>query len=447
MRIAFLALVWLAAAASPTRADSMPPPSDLADYVAKVDASFAWSLKGKTETPAGAAYELHLTSQTWQGFKWEHGVQVFVPSGATPRSGMVLLNTGGNPSPTSAILGMQIASKVGGPVAFLFNVPNQPIFDKKEDALIAETFVRFLASKDSSWPLLFPMAKSVVRAMDALQAFAKQEWKTDVTHFVITGASKRGWTSWMTAATGDPRVKAIAPMVIDTLNMRAQMVHQLESYGEYSQMIHDYTERKLVPMPNTPLARRLWSMVDPWVYRERLTLPKMLINGSNDPYWTQDALNLYWDDLKGDKAVLYVPNAGHDLRTVGPDGKKELIPTRAVDTLAAFARAQLFDKAMPKLSWKYADNEGKPVLTVESSIAPKALRVWHADSATKDFRSSRWTDESAEKSAVNGGPGATTIPLDAPTQGFRAAFAEAEYEVDGLKFTLSTQIRILGAKK
>ena len=52
----------------------------------------------------------------------------------------------------------------------------------------------------------------------------------------------------------DPRVVAIVPMVIDTLNMHVQMKNQLESFGTFSDMIRDYTERKLVPLPKT--ARR-----------------------------------------------------------------------------------------------------------------------------------------------------------------------------------------------
>lgn len=183
---------------APAAAQSPAPPPDLAAYVTKADPSFEWSLKDKVEAGAGTVYNLRLVSQTWQTFKWEHDLQVFVPKNAKPQKTMLLFNTGGKPGPIGGALGMQIATKAGAPVAFLWGVPSQPIFGKKEDALIAETFVRFLATEDPSWPLLFPMAKSLVRAMDALQAFAKKEWRTEVTHFVVTGASKRapkraGW--------------------------------------------------------------------------------------------------------------------------------------------------------------------------------------------------------------------------------------------------------------
>jgi PhoPQ-activated pathogenicity-related protein len=71
-------------------------------------------------------------------------------------------------------------------------------------------------------------------------------------------------------------VKAIAPLVIDTLNMPAQMKGQVAAFGKPSEMIKDYTERKLVPIPDTPEAQKLWRMIDPYVYRDKLTLPKLI---------------------------------------------------------------------------------------------------------------------------------------------------------------------------
>src|SRR5262249_23490546 len=157
-----------------------------------------------------------------------------------PTETIFLWNQGGKASPLTILLGMEMASKMNAPVAFLYDIPNQPLLgDKKEDALIAETFVRYLESKDESWPLLFPMVNSLVKAMDALQAFAQREWNFIIRYFVVSGGSKRGWTTWPTGAV-EPRVKAIAPLVIDTLNMKAQMPYQLKSYGKYSEMIGDY---------------------------------------------------------------------------------------------------------------------------------------------------------------------------------------------------------------
>src|SRR6185503_8360609 len=64
------------------------------------------------------------------------------------------------------------------PIIVLSQVPYQPMFGgRKEDALIAFTFDKFLLNdggERSNWPLMLPMTKSAVRAMDASAAFLKK---------------------------------------------------------------------------------------------------------------------------------------------------------------------------------------------------------------------------------------------------------------------------------
>jgi PhoPQ-activated pathogenicity-related protein len=417
-----------------------PARADLFEYVQKPDDSFAWKMKGKTELPEGTVYDLDLVSQTWQGIKWQHALQVYLPRGVKPGGKMVLWNQGGSPSLATTVFGLQLAKKSQAPVAFLFGIPNQPLLgDKREDALIAETFVRYLETKDPSWPLLFPMVKSLVKAMDALQQFAQQEWGVRIEGFIVSGASKRGWTTWLTAA-ADARVIAIAPLVIDTLNMPEQLPHQLKSYGKYSEQIADYTKRGLAPPPDTEDARRLWGWVDPWNYRARLKVPTMIINGANDPYWTVDSLNLYWDGLTCDKWVLYVPNAGHDLQQKRADGTKDR--DRAVNGMAAFFKHVIKDNPMPKLQWKHDDADGQARLTVDADAKPLAARLWVAHAPTRDFRPATWREQELDVKQAH------VVGTVAPPQtGYTAVFGELDFSIDSVRHSLSTQVRVLAAKQ
>ncbi|MGH7845048.1 MAG: PhoPQ-activated protein PqaA family protein [Candidatus Binatia bacterium] len=219
-----------------------PARADLDDYIKKPEDAFAWKLIEKRAQPEGVVYDLQLASQSWQGILSEHQLRIYRPATISPNATMFLWLTGGSANPGSALLGLEMARMMKVPVAFLHNIPNQPLLEGKlrEDDLIAETFVRYLNTKDENWPLLFPMVKSVVKAMDALQALTRREWNAPVKTFIVSGASKRGWTAWLTAAV-DARVKAIAPLAIDTLNMRAQLPRQLEAFGVYSKMIAPYT--------------------------------------------------------------------------------------------------------------------------------------------------------------------------------------------------------------
>ncbi len=410
--------------------------ADLDDYVHRPDPAFAWKPAGTIATPAGTIHGLKLTSQVWQGITWNHELTIYQPSDVEHQDAVLLFVTGGStgskPDDDDHKVAFGLARAAGARVAVLHQVPNQPLLgDKREDTLIAETFVRYLETKDRSWPLLFPMVKSAVRAMDAVQAWAREQKKSEVRHFVVTGGSKRGWTTWLTGAV-DHRVIAIAPMVIVMLNMGAQGPNQLDVWGKYSEQIDDYVQRGLMERAKTEEGTALWKMVDPYSFRDRLTIPKLLINGSNDRYWPLNALDLYWGGLKGPKHLIALPNAGHGL---------EVNRDWAINGLGAFFRHTVAGRSLPVLSWSTApDGPGSVRLTIHADPAPHSARLWTTTSPTRDFRESKWTSSPL--------PPSTTIiaPLRKPSADNLAAFADLEYDIDSRPYHLTTSFFEPGIK-
>jgi PhoPQ-activated pathogenicity-related protein len=409
----------------------------LDEYVKSPDAAFAWSQVASQKTSAGTVYQIKLTSQVWHGITWNHDLRIYEPREILYPDAALLFVTGGSTTSVASEndhkMGFGLAQLCGARVAVLPQVPNQPLLgDKTEDTLIAETFVRYLESKDESWPLLFPMVKSAVRAMDAVQAWAKQQGKPAINRFIVTGGSKRGWTTWLTGASDD-RVVAIAPMVIVMLNLGKQGPNSLEVWGQYSEQIQDYVERGLMEKTQTPTGTNLWKMVDPYTYRDRLEKPKLLINGANDRYWTLNALDLYWDGLKGPKYLIEVPNAGHNLE-----------PHRdwATNGIGAFFRQIISRRPLPDLTWDFTASEpGKATLTIHASPAPKSARLWSATSTTRDFRESKW-----EPSSLQAGE-TITAKIPPTTGGHLAVYGEVEYEVDGIPYHLTTGFFEPGQRK
>jgi PhoPQ-activated pathogenicity-related protein len=357
------------------------------------------------------------------------------------------MNEGGKVKPdamsTGAAYGMMLSGRIKIPMAMLLGIPNQPLFEgKKEDGLIAETFVKYLETGDESWPLLFPMVKSVIKAMDAIQEFSEKEMPKKVTRFVLSGGSKRGWNTYLTAA-NDSRVTAIAPLVFDSLNMAAQLPHQKEIYGGYSEMIKDYTNRGLVPMPDSANARKLWSWVDPWTYRDKLTVPKMILAGNNDPYWNTDALNLYWDGLPSQKWIGYIPNAGHGLEEKSAGGGKGN-RFRVLNDLCAFVRHQATGEKMPEVSWLHDDApDGQLRLTVTTNPKPATATIWSATADGRDFRQSTWKPTSIEVPA----DGKIIAQMPKPESGGQAFYVDCGYKIEDITYSLCTQMRVIEVKK
>jgi PhoPQ-activated pathogenicity-related protein len=412
----------------------IPIPDSLEKFVRKPEPAYRWEHKHNQTTNAGRIHHLHLVSQTWHDITWEHALFVYEPAQIDHPEHMLLFVSGGGTGRLSSDkdkeLGLKLAAACGAPVAFLSQVPNQPLLDnRKEDDLITETWLRYLNTGDETWPLLFPMVKSAVQAMDALQEFSEQHLSQRAKSFVITGASKRGWTSWLTPVV-DPRIVGTAPIVIDVLNFMAQMKNQKATWGKYSEQIIDYTSKGLVKTSEeeeSPRERQLRIMMDPHTYREKLALPKLMIVGTNDRYWVVDAMNIYWDDLIGPKYVLQVPNAGHDLG----DGKEH-----ALNTLSIFFKHLATGQSLPKLDWKTEENDGVLTLHVEADPAPVSVKLWSATAEGNDFRESRWESQPLK---LENGKAQGAVPL--PTAGRHAAmFGELEFRMGERSYSLTTLV-------
>jgi len=415
-------------------ATSQPQQLPLLAYVAQKDDAFSWQKVSSDRSPLGVTFhELRLTSQRWKGMVWRHTLLIAQPPKVATDLALLVIAGGETDSrgdPQSRLLTSAAAIQLQALVAVLYAVPNQPLFDGLvEDDLIAHTFVKFLETGDLQWAALLPMTKSAVKAMDAVQQFAQKELNLTVNGFVVTGASKRGWTTWLTAVADPQRVKGIAPMVYDNLNIPAQMRHQREVFGGYSEQISEYTQRGLTDLADTEKARPLVQLIDPYAYLDRLTMPKLIINGTNDRYWALDAANFYFDDLRGEKYILYVPNSGHGLEDVG----------RVVRAVMAFFDYLAQRLTFPKLQWTWTPKDGGMTLTVRSDPMPKQVLLWRATAPTKDFRDAKW--ESQELTATDG---AFHFTLTPPEKGYAAAFAELVYEGNNRTYSLCTTIRIVG---
>lgn len=376
----------------------LAPQNPLMSYLQKPDSSFSW----KVVEAAGRSTRLQMTSQTWQGIPWKHEIVVAKPERDLSPGHTIFLITGDKAERDRPVAQM-IADRAGMTAAVLFDIPNQPLYGGlREDALIAYTFGKFMETGDAAWPLLFPMTKAALRGMDAVQ----QHLGKGSRKFVVTGASKRGWTTWLVGASGDKRVAGIAPMVYDILNFPKQLAHQKEMFGgKLSEQIQDYESTGLTELLSTPQGAKLTQMMDPYSHLARVKMPVLVVLGGNDRYWAVDAHRLYWNEIKAPKLLKIVPNVGHDL-----GGGAEAI---ASITFFARAIAGSIPGGLPKFDWR---GDGEPQR--DSRLKEKA--AWVNASKSLDFRDTKW------------------VKSGGMTGGNKASFTEHVYEAGGAKASFTT---------
>lgn len=384
-------------------------PNELRTYVGAPDGSFAWSL----QSTGSRRTELQLTAQTWRGIPWVHSLSVHRASELGDTA--ILYITGGEPNLLDQADAGTLAELSGLPVATLFNMPNQPLFELEEDALIAYTFDRYLEGNGADWPLLLPMAKSAIRAMDAVQAWSGGR----IGRFVLMGESKRGWTAWLAAATHDPRIIGIVPAVFDNLDIPTQMAHQLHLWHAFSEEISDYTKLDLQSKLTTKAGATLSRIVDPCSYSSRVRARILQVHGANDPYWAVDARRNYERCLPESATVLTLPNEGHVF------AEKALY----FATAAAFALACSLNAAWPSLYYQLDERNiffVKLILSDRSAASCTYVRLFVAETEDAVFSSATWEVESHFRPV---GLPEFWAPLPEPRRRYQAAFILADFEL------------------
>jgi PhoPQ-activated pathogenicity-related protein len=438
--------------------------SALERYVAFDDGAFAWSKAAETRVPGATVHVLRLTSQRWRPDGqtshplWTHYLTVGVPDEVRSRTPVFIIGGGRRrdeppPAPPMELVALLGAGAV---VVYLDNVPNQPLElegDGKrrfEDDLLARTWVLAARDNDASWIGRFPMVKSAVKGMDAVEAFLKTLTgpdggpRRDVTPdgFFVVGASKRGWTTWLTAAV-DARVVGLAPMVIDMLNMPAHTPHHFASYGFWAPALRDYEANGIPAMFGTEALNRVIAHEDPMHYIARVgERPVYVVNAGGDEFFPTDSLRHYEGLLPANARVRVVPNAGHSLRNAGMTTPLEIL---------AFYRHVRAGKALPGVRWSVEPGEGNAVVRVTLTAPAERATLWQVDNPkARDFRMDQTGPNWAptEVRPVDDAGLVYEVRLQNPEAGWRASLVEFRFAGEGgaagggVPLTLTTRVFI-----
>lgn len=410
----------------------------MADYLSITYPGYRYEHVNTITGSGYTAFVLRMVSQEWltddlvDTTEWWHWVTIIVPDQLHHSTGLLFIDAGNRntsqPESVSSNL-IKFAIESQSVVVELHNVPFQPLTfysdgnsrQLSEDALIAYGWRIFLEGgardEEAQWLAQIPMTIAAMRAMDATTDYLEQNGSKTVDTFVITGASKRGWTAWLTAAFDD-RVVAVAPLVIDLLNFESNLEHHWQAYGEWSPAIKDYVNEGIMDWTGSAEFGRLTHHVDPYSHLDRLAMPKYIINASGDEYFLPDSWQFYWSDLMGDKWIRYIPNSGHGL-----------LNHNTYSSLLSFYNRILKNTPDPVFDWEVV--EGGFQINYDPLRPPDAVKLWQAHNPEdRDFRIYVIGEEWTSSDITLSDDGSLFVPFITPESGFTAWFVEATFGAD-----------------
>lgn len=416
----------------------------LDDYVEKDDPAYGFAREGVRHKEGYSVFVIQMTSQSWRSSQevdrtlWEHEVLIAVPwvtHSGNQNTSLLIVNGGANTAEPNGdndqLLGV-LAIATGSVAVMVSQVPNQPLTfsdeteSRIEDELLAYGMDKYLGTDDPEWLIQLPMTKAVVRAMDTVQTFAREAdfaWPNvpRIDDFIVLGGSKRGWATWLTAAVeaqkGETsRVRAIVPVSIDLLNLGEQFTHHWNAYGFYAPAVQDYVDFDLPCRASSPAGQAMLEIIDPYAYRDRLTMPKLILNSAGDQFFLPDSSRFYFDALPDPKQLRYTFNTDH---SQGQDLMAIIPPT------LSWLSDVLDDKPGPRFHWSL---EADGTIRVQTFTEPKQVRLWQATNPSgRDFRLEEIGAAWSHSDLPDGANGLYVASVPPPSEGWTAFSVELTF--------------------
>jgi PhoPQ-activated pathogenicity-related protein len=398
---------------------------------------------------------------------WKHQLFIYKPHSINYKTALIYVNGGyttskdgeanfTEPKLQEKLSLSSIANKNKAVVIDVHNVPNQYLqFQgekfRKEDEILSYSYRKVLEDpiENCYFAGHLPMAKVIVKAMDAAQFLMKEKYDIGIEDFIAAGASKRGWAVWL-AAIADERISAIIPIAIDILNVIENLKHIYASYrGKWPYALKDYEAEGVLEKLYSPEMAALMEIEDPFTYThddryiERMLIPKLIINNSGDDFFPPDSYDNYFDRLPGNNNLMrYLPNSSHYFNT-----------TIVSEAVGDYFGHILNCNVLPQIKCMVTANS----IEVISSHKPVYSKLWFAQNAEeRDFRFNKYQADNkihgniryqeimlaeAEYAGVSEFNIHTTLP--ATEQGWEAVFVELGYTILGSNFILTSGVTII----
>jgi PhoPQ-activated pathogenicity-related protein len=232
-----------------------------------------------------------------------------------------------------------------------------------EAQLIAETWREYFDDTvhRPDWLALLPMTKSAFQAMRAAQEFLAEKEIAQIEGWAVSGASKRGWTSELVAATKcetcPAKVIAMMPVVPIVPDLIKDIHRQWRSYNGFTFAFQPYLDVGIMPELDSSEMAAAFKIMDSINYLDRLEkIPKYHIVSSDDEFMSMDWTNIYWDKLKGEKHLSILPNTEHSMSTGLPEAIG-LMSTWTRSIASGFTSRPTFD-------FQYNDESGEITVTI-----------------------------------------------------------------------------------